>query len=220
MVRLVPVVVVVLASAVLAEAQAPATRLSLDDAVALALRENPTLRAKQHEYRATQAQEITAGLRPNPIATSLVEQLGSRNVDPQYTLNIGQPIELGGKRARRLDSARAASRVTAAELDDTRRQVVAQVKKAFTDVLVAEATLALAGDNLKTLDEVERLQRVRAEKGDISELELTRIQVQRFAFDRDAADARLAIEAAKIARAAGGGGRPSRGGGLRGRRRA
>ena len=198
MVRLVPVVAVVLASAALAAAQAPATRLSLDDAVTLALRENPTLRAKQHEYRATQAQEITAGLRPNPTGTSLVEQLGSRNVDPQYTISVGQPIELGGKRARRLDSARAASRVTAAELEDTRRQIVAQVKKAFTDVLVAEATLALAGDNLKTLDEVERLQRLRAEKGDISELELTRIQIQRFAFERDAADARLAIDTAKI----------------------
>src|SRR2546425_12480998 len=58
----------VLVSAALAGARPPATRLSLDDAVALALRENPTLRAKQHEYRATQAQEITAGLRPNPTA--------------------------------------------------------------------------------------------------------------------------------------------------------
>jgi len=52
---------------------------------------------------------------------------------------------------------------------------------------------------LKTLDELERIQRFRAEKGDISELELLRIQVQRFAFERDAADARHAVSAAKIA---------------------
>jgi len=192
------VVAVVLASASLAQAQAPVTRLSLDDAVVLALRENPTLRAKQHEYRATQAQEITAGLRPNPTASYTADQMGNSNVDPQHTVTIGQPIELGGKRGRRLDSARAAIRVTAAELEDVQRQVVAQVKKAFTDTLVAEATLVLAGDNLKTLDEVERLQRIRAEKGDISELELTRIQVQRFAFERDAADARQAIAAARV----------------------
>src|SRR6266850_5801468 len=195
----VPVVAVVLASASLAQAQAPVTRLSLDDAVVLALRENPTLRAKQHEYRATQAQEITAGLRPNPTASYTADQMGNSNVDQQHTVTIGQPIELGGKRGRRLDSARAAIRVTAAELEDVRRQVVAQVKKAFTDTLVAEATLALTGENLKALDEVERLQRIRAEKGDISELELTRIQVQRFAFERDAADARQAIAAARIA---------------------
>jgi cobalt-zinc-cadmium efflux system outer membrane protein len=199
MIRLAHAVAVLLVSAAQVHGQALAGRLSLDDAVALALRENPTLRAKQHEYRAIQAGEVTAGLRPNPTMNSIVEQLGSRNIDPQYTVNVGQPIELGGKRARRLDSARAASRVTAAELDDTRRQLVAQVKKAFSDVLVAEAALALAMENLKSLDDVERLQRIRAEKGDISELELTRIQVQRWAFERDAADARLGIDAAKIA---------------------
>src|SRR5207253_3764456 len=147
----------------------------------------------------TQAQEITAGLRPNPTASYSGDQLGSSSVDSQHFWALEQPIELGGKRGRRLDAARAAIRVTAAELDDVRRQTVAQVKKAFTDTLVAEATLALTGENLKALDEVERLQRIRAEKGDISELELTRIQVQRFAFERDAADARQAIAAARIA---------------------
>lgn len=200
MVRLVVVslVLAIVAAAPPAGAQ-PAARLSVDEAVALALRENPTLRAKQSEYRATQAQEITAGLRPNPVASYNAEQLGNRNVDPQHTVTLGQPIELGGKRQRRLDSARAASRVTAAELDDVRRQVVAQVKKAFTDVLLAQATLDLSADNLKTLDETERLQRIRAEKGDISELELTRIQVQRFAFERDVTDARQALATARVA---------------------
>src|SRR4029077_3374108 len=85
------------------------------------------------------------------------------------------------------------------ELFDVRRQVVLQVKKAFNDALTARATVALATDHLKALDDVERIQRFRAERGDISELELLRLQVQRFAFERDAADARLASEAAVIA---------------------
>jgi outer membrane protein, heavy metal efflux system len=185
-----------------AHAQDAPPRVTLDDAVALAMRENRTLRAKQFEYQATRAGEITAGLRPNPTAFYSVEQLGaSRSSDaiPQHNVVVGQPIELAGKRGRRLDSARAAIRVSEWELADVRRVVVAQVKKAFTDVLVAEATLTLAQENLRALDEVERIQRFRAERGDISELELTRIQVQRFAFERDAADARQAIEAAKIA---------------------
>src|SRR5205807_1953492 len=100
---------------------------------------------------------------------------------------------------------RPAIRVTAAELDDVRRQTVAQVKKAFTDTLVAGATLALAGENLRTIDEVERLQRIRSGKGDISEPELTRIPVQRFPFEREATEARQAIPAARIALRAGGG---------------
>lgn len=185
------------------EAQERFTRLSLEEAVSLALRENPTVRAKEFERLSVAANEITAGLRPNPTATFSGEQFtpggSSGAAITQYTISIGQPIELGGKRQRRVDSARAATRVLGYELDDLRRQTIVQVKKAFTDILVAQDTLSLAAENLKTLDELERIQRLRAEKGDISDLELLRIQVQRFAFQRDAADARQAVSAAKIA---------------------
>jgi cobalt-zinc-cadmium efflux system outer membrane protein len=180
-------------------AEPPLTRLTLAEAVAAALASNPTLRAKTLEVSSVRANEITAGLIPNPQASYTATQLGSRNQDQQHTLTVGQTIETGGKRRRRVESARAATAVTTQELFDVRRQVILQVKKAFTDGLVARATLALAEDNLKSLDEVERIQRFRAERGDISELELTRLQVQRFAFERDAADARLAGEAARIA---------------------
>jgi cobalt-zinc-cadmium efflux system outer membrane protein len=183
-----------------APAPAPGPRLTIDDVVALALRANPALRAKGFELRATQAGEITAGLRPNPVGTVLAEQLGNRATDPgQYTVNVGQPIETGGKRRRRLESARAATRVTSWELADVRRQVTYQAKKAFNDALVAQATVALARQNLATIDDVLRVQRYRAERGDISELELSRIQLQRFAFERDLADAEQALRAAKIA---------------------
>jgi cobalt-zinc-cadmium efflux system outer membrane protein len=197
MVRII-VVLLCLALAPTASAQTPAPRVTLDDAVALAVRENRTLRAKQYEHQATRAGEITAGLRPNPVGTYSADHLGSRAVDQEYAASVGQPIELGGKRARRLDSARAATRVSEFELADIQRQVVAQVKRTFSDALIAQATLALAQDNLRALDDVERIQRFRAERGDISELELTRIQIQRFAFERDAADARQAIQSAKI----------------------
>jgi len=176
-----------------ASAQERLSRLTLEEAVSLATRENATLRAKQFEYQAVGSNEITAGLRPNPTASFLAEQFNSSDGQRQYTFSIGQPIELGDKRGRRLESARAATRVTGHELDDVKRQVTFQVKKSFNDALVAREAAALAGENLKTLDELERVQRFRAEKGDISELELLRIQVQRFAFERDAADARQAL---------------------------
>ncbi len=173
-------------------------RLTLDQAVDLALRENPTLRAKGFEVDGTRAGEITAGLIPNPTASYLSEKFGASGAQ-EHTATLGQTIELGGKRQRRLDSAKAQTRVTQAELQDVRRQVVFQVKKAFTDTLSAKAALALAEQNLRALQDVERLQRLRAEKGDISELELLRIQVQAYQFQRDAADARQAANAARVA---------------------
>ena len=182
-----------------ADAQERLERLTLDDAVGAAIRHNATLGAKRAELEAIRANEITAALRPNPTASYSAEQLANSSTEPQYTVILAQPIETGGKRQRRIESARAATRTTGHELSDVRRLVVAQVKSAFSGVLVAQATLVLAEQNLATLDEIERLQRVRAEKGDISQLELLRLQVQRFAFERDAGDARQAIEAAKIA---------------------
>src|SRR4029450_1856167 len=102
------------------------------------------------EHASTRANEVTAGLRPNPTASYLAEQLGSPNVSAQQTVALSQTIETGGKRGRRIDSARAATRVSEFELADVRRQVIAQVKRVFTDVLTAEATVRLAGDDLLT----------------------------------------------------------------------
>ena len=193
--------VVALGAPSLVVAQQPLNRVSVDDAVQLALKQNPTLMAQQASLLSTKAGETTAALRPNPTMNFLAEQLrpGQSQQDAQYTVSLGQPIELGGKRQRRIDSARAATQVAGHQLDDARRQVVLLVKSAFAAALIAREQLALAEANLKTLDDTERIQRLRAEKGDISELELLRIQVQRFTFARDAADAHQALASAKIA---------------------
>src|SRR5262250_178594 len=161
-----------------AGAQDRLTQLTREEAIRIALERNATLRAKQLELQSTQANETTAALWPNPTATFLAEQFGSQS-QPQYTFSMGQPIETGGKRARRIESARAATRVTGYELEDVRRQIIFQTKKAFNDALVAQATTMLARENLATLEELERIQQLRVEHGDISQLELTRIQIQR-----------------------------------------
>ena len=92
-------------------AQDRITSLSLEEAVSLATRENFTLRAAQFDFQATRANEITAGLIPNPAFSYIAEELGRPGNQTQHTLTIGQTIETGGKRQRRLESARAATRV-------------------------------------------------------------------------------------------------------------
>jgi outer membrane protein TolC len=64
------------------------TTLSLDEAVTLATRENFTLRAAQFEYQATRANEVTAGLIPNPSLSYLGEQLNQ----PQTSNSIRWPL--------------------------------------------------------------------------------------------------------------------------------
>ena len=188
----------VLASSPL-QAQERLTSLTLDEALSLATQENYALRAAQFDYQATRANEVTAGLIPNPSFSYLGEQLNESSSGQQYTVAIGQTFETGGKRERRLDSARAATRVAGHTLTGVERQILFQVKKSFTDALAGKAALELAEQNLKTIGEIENLQSVRAAKGALSELELLRIQVQQYTFQRDAADARQAVQAAKNA---------------------
>jgi cobalt-zinc-cadmium efflux system outer membrane protein len=127
----------------------------------------------------------------------LAEQLrpGQSQQDAQYTVNVGQPIELGGKRQRRIDSARAATQVTTYQLDDARRQVVLQVKSAFAAALIAREQLALAEANLNTLDDTERIDAM-APVGRFQHGEGVRAHRT---FAREAADARQALAAARIA---------------------
>ena len=102
-------------------AQERLDRLTLDDAVNTAIRHNATLRAKEAELEGIRANEITAALRPNPTASYSAEQFGGGSTaQPQHTMILAQPIETGGKRQRRIDSARAATRTTGYELNDVR----------------------------------------------------------------------------------------------------
>src|SRR4029077_2413952 len=115
---------IVIAAAALiapAEAQAPLGRLTLDEAVAAAVANNPQLRAKTLEVSSAQAGEITAVLIPNPQASYTATQLGTRAQQEQHTVTFGQTIETGGKRQRRVESAQAATTVTRQELFDVRR---------------------------------------------------------------------------------------------------
>jgi cobalt-zinc-cadmium efflux system outer membrane protein len=173
--------------------------LTLEEALRLALEHNLALQAKEQEMRAVQANEVTAGLIPNPTLSPGVSNAFAPNIGPpQYQLTIAQPIELSGKRQRRIESAEAGSRAAVFDVEDLRRLLTLQVKQAFTAILVAKASAEQTQLNLKTLDELERLQRLRAEKGDLSELDLLRIQQQRFQFESDAADAQQALRIAKV----------------------
>ena len=123
--------------------------LSLEEAISLATRENFTLRAAQFDFQATRANEITAGLIPNPGFSYLGEQLGEpEKHKEQHTVTLGQVIETGGKRQRRLESARAATRVAGHVLAGVQQQIVFQIRKSYTAVLAAKAALDLEEENL------------------------------------------------------------------------
>jgi len=162
--------------------------LTAEQAVELALQRNLTLRAQSLSIASGKANEVTAGLRPNPVFVSASQD---------FTAGVSQLFERGDKRQRRIDSARLSTEIAASDFTDVRRDLVFSVRKTFTDALLAKSNLELAQDNLKNFQEVEAINRIRFEKGDISGADLLKIELQKLQFQNDVADATLALKTAR-----------------------
>ncbi len=131
--------------------QATTTPLTLQQAVARALSANPTLASARQHVSAVQANKITAGLRQNPALTlygqgiTLPERPDTPDGNPFfYSANVSRLFERGQKRRWRLDSANATAESTQSLYRDQERQTVLAVRQAFTNMLLAKASLAVA----------------------------------------------------------------------------
>lgn len=142
--------------------------LTLDEAVALALQHNPSLRSASFERQARENEAYQAGRPPNPELEAGIDEFGG---------GFSQTLELGGDRRARADVAARSSDRAAWDVELTRLDIITEVRLAFTAVLAAEERLALAeeqGEIARRLaDAVER----RAAEGAVSPLQARRARV-------------------------------------------
>ncbi|MGH9616291.1 MAG: TolC family protein [Acidobacteriaceae bacterium] len=173
----------------------PPLRLTLQQAVALALRKNPTLLAARQNLESTRAEEITAGLRQNPVlglgGTDVTLPADNPASPYSYSADISRLFEHGQKRRWRLDAARATTRVTESQYRDLERQTVLAVKNAFTNMVLARAALDLADKNLASYRKTVDLSRVRLSAGAISQTDFDRIDLQLAGFESDYENAQV-----------------------------
>lgn len=149
--------------------------LTLQGAVAMALQAHPGLAAASREQQATEAAVVQAGAWPNPTLDMQVEDL--RRDNRTTTLQLSQPLELGGKRAARVTAAERARDQAASALDARRAEVRAATFTAFFDVLAAQERLRLAQDSVGLAQVATRAAANRVAAGKVSPLEETRARV-------------------------------------------
>lgn len=125
----------------------PAPLITLEKALALAMRANPELSVALREREAVGGMQLQAGLRPNPTVTTYMQD--ARRDTRQTTLQLNQEIELGNKRAARLAAADAFYNKASADIDTKRAEVHANVVSAFYEVLAAQERLSLAKSSLE-----------------------------------------------------------------------
>lgn len=116
--------------------------LTLADALQMARLGNPELRALALEAGAVEAEGRQAALLPNPSLEYVRE--GRKSEGGSSTVQLSIPLELGGKRAARMDAARAGSRAAALDLAAGRARIEADVAAAYHAAYLAQEQVALA----------------------------------------------------------------------------
>lgn len=199
-----------------AHAQAPApafgaeavARGSLSHAAALelVLRRNPELSAAGREIGAQDGAVAQAGARPNPELSALVED--TRSDTRTTTIQLSQPIELGGKRAARVAAAQRGRDVALAELAARRGELRAATYEAFHELLAAQERHRLAGEAQALADSVLDAAAKRVTAGKNSPVDATRARVAAAGarIELAQADGDLAAARKRLATLWGGGG--------------
>jgi cobalt-zinc-cadmium efflux system outer membrane protein len=108
-----------------------------------------------------------------------------------YAADVSRLFERGQKRRWRLDGARATTKVTESQYRDLERQTVLSVEQAFTNMLLAKASLDLADKNLVNYRKTVDLSHVRFEAGAISQTDFERIDLQLASFESDYSNAQV-----------------------------
>jgi cobalt-zinc-cadmium efflux system outer membrane protein len=183
-------------------AQQP-VRITLEQAIQMALQHNHTLLAARTNIQQNQAAEITANLRPNPTfftdweylplfsrpqGESIAEYL---QASTEGDLGLSYLIERGHKRARRLDAAKATTAVSRFQVADGERGVAFQVGTLFINAQLAESTLELAERDVKSFQQTVDIGEVRFKDGGMSENDYLKIKLQLVQFEQDVQQAML-----------------------------
>jgi len=177
-------------------------RLTLDDAIRIAVEHDHALAAARTTILQNQAQEITANLRPNPVVSWDSQffplfhpssfGLNYLNNDAQFDAGIGYLFERGKKRQHRLEAARDQTAVTRDTVDDNQRQLIFNVSQQFVAALLAQSSVDLANQDLDSFQQTVDITNERYKLGDIAEGDLLKIRLQLLQFQSDLSAAKLA----------------------------
>lgn len=176
--------------------------ITLNDAIQMALEHNHNLLAARTTVQQSQAEEITANLRPSPVLLGDAQflpafqpsEFSSDYIDStaQFDVGLSYLFERGKKRQHRLQATRDVTAITRSQVADNQRSLTFAVASQFINVELAESTLALANEDLKSFQNTVDITTARYKAGDISEDDLLKIKLQLLLFQTDVSAARLA----------------------------
>jgi outer membrane protein, heavy metal efflux system len=174
---------------------------------------NPTLKAARLNIDEDRAAEVTAYLRPNPDFSASLDQLNPLSTQPSPVsgLSVYRPLsnalpygsvsylhERDHKRELRLDSARRTTEIAGTTYLDQERGLLFNLRSAYVQTLQAKAVQQNARENLEYWDRELSVNRKRFQAGDLAQVDLDRLELQRVQFESDLEGATVNLRTAKI----------------------
>ena len=191
-------------------AQSPFTWQQIRDRFEAA---NPTLKAARFNIDESRAAEVTAYLRPNPEFTGTLDQINPLTTiaSPVSGNSVYRPLtntlpfgsvsylhEREHKRELRLASAKQSTDIAASTYSDQDRTLLFNLRNAFVQTLQAKSVRENARQNLDYWDRELAVNRNRLEAGDLAQVDLDRLELQRIQFESDLEMATVNLRTAKI----------------------
>lgn len=149
--------------------------LSLQQAIEQALTRHPELAVAGAEVDALGGASLQARARPNPEL--VFSQEGIKSPSRTTTVQINQPIELGGKRQARMTAADSAAELARADLSARRHAIATAVVTAFFDLLTVQERVRLAEAALELAQSSSLATSQRVKAGKLSPVEETKAKV-------------------------------------------
>ncbi len=185
----------------------PVSRIDIEQAIQLAIKHNHALKAAENQIQQSEAEEITAAIRPNPVFTYddlfiplfSPSQLTGSTLDniSEFDLGLSYTFERGHKRQARIQAAHDATAVTRSQVKDTERGLTFNVAQQFVTILLAMSNLEFAKQDLASFVQTVKLSDTRYKAGAISEADLLKIKLQLLQFQTDVSAAQIALVQAR-----------------------
>ncbi len=167
---------------------------------------NPTLKAARLNIDESRAAEITAYLRPNPDFSLSADGTQLTRYEGIYRPFAGTQLSPGvsylrerqNKRELRRDQAKESTTIAETTYLDNERGLVFTLRSSFVQVLQSKAFLQNARENLDYWDHELEVNRTRYNAGDLAQVDLNRLELQRVQFESDFETAMVNLRTAKI----------------------
>ncbi len=180
----------------------PVQGASSNDLVRRALASNAELAAARLDIERARARLSQAGLRANP--TLDFEQTTGRFTgaagEGEVSVGLAVPLELGGKRRRRIELARAEFEAAGAEVADRERRLANEVRASYAEALASIRELGTL-EELNNIDlQTTRFIQARVNEGETAPIELNqlRVEVERLRSRRALVEGRLQASLLKL----------------------